>query len=76
MDTWQLALIPGILLGLFVAFNQHIRVRMNMHPYAIRYPDGRVYGGHYKVLFGVSLLWTGIGFGICYPIILFIRKIL
>lgn len=75
MSTWLIALIIGLALGLAVAVLQHHRVSSFHNPLAVRYPDGSLYGGHWKVLFGVALLWTAVGFGIAFPIVASFRPI-
>ena len=76
MSTWTIALIVGTALGFAVAVIQHHRVRSWQNPFVIRNPDESVYGGHYRVLFGVALLWTAVGFAAAFPIVALIRWII
>lgn len=76
MSTWIFALIVGTVLGFAVAVIQHHRVRSRQNLFVIRNPDESVYGGHYRVLFGVALLWTALGFVVAFPIVALIRWII
>ena len=73
MSTWLLALLIGTAFGVAVAVLQHHRIRSYQNPFVVRYPDGPVYGGHYRVLFGVAMLWTAVGFLIALPIVALLR---
>ena len=76
MPMWLIALIIGSAIGFAVAVIQHYRVRSFHNPFVVRNPDGSVYGGHYRVLFGVALLWTTVGFVVAFPIVALIRWII
>ena len=76
MSVWLIALIVGLFLGLTVTVLQHHRISSHQNPFVIRYPDGSVYGGRWKVLLGVGLLWTAVGFGIAFPIVALFRWVM
>ncbi len=68
MSTLAISLIAGIALGMVVGVHQHSRVKSGANQRVIRNPDGSVYGGFFRVLFGVVILWTVLGFVVAYAI--------
>ena len=75
MSTVLIALIVGAVVGLIVGINQHYRVSNYRNPFVLSNADGSVYGGHFRIMFGVALLWTIIGFVIALPLTALIRWI-
>tara|TARA_B100000686_G_C16476612_1_gene804935 strand:+ start:451 stop:672 length:222 start_codon:yes stop_codon:yes gene_type:complete len=55
-------IIIGLALGSFYAIQQYIRITNGTNLLVRRNPDGSVYGGLFKMLFGVFVLWFVIGF--------------
>ena len=68
MTTLSISLIVGIALGLVIGVQQYSRVKQGANRLVIRNPDGSVYGGFSRVIFGVVILWTVLGFVVTYAI--------
>ena len=68
MTTLSISLIVGIALGIFYGLNQYSRTKSGANRLIIRNPDGSVYGGLFRVIFGVVILWTVLGFAVTYAI--------
>ena len=68
MSTLAISLIVGIALGMVSGAHQYSRVKSGANQRVIRNLDGSVYGGFFRVLFGVVILWTVLGFVVTYAI--------
>ena len=68
MGTLSISLIVGIALGVLVGLNQYSRIKSGANPRVMRLSDGSVYGGFFRVVFGVVILWTVLGFVVTYAI--------
>ena len=69
MTTLSISLIVGIAHGTVVGLHQYLRIKSGGNRLIIRNLDGSVYGGFFKVIFGVVILWIVIGFAVTYAIV-------
>ncbi len=76
MSTWSISLVVGIALGMVYGIWQHFRIKHGLNQLVLRNLDGSVYGGHFKVIFGVVILWTVVGFIVTFVITSIVKWII
>jgi hypothetical protein len=75
MNDVGIAFVLGLVLGILFVVQQYSLVKSGRSR-VIRDMDGNVSGGFYKILLGVGILWTVIGFVLVWGLVKLIRVVL